>query len=100
MNICEDFKTYGIAQIHVKASSSFDDLSWIPVTHKSEPLSTEAHIALDEGIRELFDDISFTEGDYDFMAGYLTVEDDVVVFHGSQSREVTLTKSFGAAVLH
>ena len=100
MNICKAFKVYNVSSVHIKSSTSFENLSWIPVMNNDATLPTEGWCALDAGINELFNDVSFTEGDYDYMSGVLTVENDTVVFSGSQVREVTLTKLFIPSVAH
>jgi hypothetical protein len=97
MNIREDFDRFGIQSIHIKSNPCDYGVSWIPVCDTE--LTLEASEAIDIGIRELFDDNSFTEGEYDFMCGVLTLEGDTVVFEGAQSRQVTFTKLFRTPVL-
>lgn len=44
-----------------------------------------------EAILDLLDNEVFTGGDYDFMAGVFTVDDNRIVFEGSQTRDIYST---------
>ena len=96
MNIYEALIKYDIATIHIKDNAGAGTMSWIPVT--STKLSNEAWEDINEGICELLSDEAFTEGEYDYIAGYLTVEDDKVVLTGFQTRDVRLTQTFKTPV--
>ena len=99
MNLRECFDTYELFSIHIKSNPSGNGVSWVPVSERQVINDIDAYDNIYEGILELFDDASFTEGDYDFMAGVLTLEGDTLVFNGSQTREVTFTKTFRTPVL-
>ena len=96
MNIYEDFIKYELHSVHIKDNPTGDGLSVMPIT--SYELTDDDYENLRKGIYELLEDESFTEGDYDFLAGVLTVEDETVIFTGSQTRDVRFTQLFRTPV--
>ena len=96
MNIYEDFIKYELHSVHIKDNPTGDGLSVMPITNYE--LTADDYDNLREGIYELLNDASFTDGAYDFLAGVLTLENETVVFNGSQTRDVMFTKLFRTPV--
>ena len=96
MSIKDCFNAYGLHSIHIKSNPSGDGLTWIPiVSDVNGSIDDEAWEDINEAILDdILDDRVLTGGDYDFMCGSLTLEENTVTFSGAQTRELTVTKVF------